>query len=95
MSHTIQIPDPLWDRWGGSPMAMRDSLWEHAPNGDKQQLGQRLEDLGTWFELKWGRPCSRDGEMMDAGQRVLVRTGADGQREYLCEKHGGQLELTT
>jgi len=82
MGHTIQIPDDLWELYDGSPMTMRDTLWQ----AKMPKLAQRAYDeydFGTFITLQWATTCSADGRPIFEGERGLIRT-RDGVRQVLC-----------
>lgn len=79
--HSIQIPDKLWELYGGSPQRMRDTLWQVAfSDANEQELpaaaAEEVENLdrGTEIDLEYSRLCSICRKAMPAGSTAIIRT---------------------
>jgi hypothetical protein len=88
MPHTINIPDPLWDLYDGSPSAMRDTLWQAKVSAPPSVESDEEEfHPGTVINLRWSTRCSVCRKRLLKGEQAVIRESTRGTTEIVCLDH--------
>lgn len=95
--HTINIPERLWNAYGGSPQRMRDTLWRIALDGDgllQLELAPKEEEPAWEYDgeitARFATRCSVCGQKVKEGERVQYRIPSEGPRQIIHLRHIGE-----
>jgi hypothetical protein len=86
--HTIQIPDQLWDLYGGSPEAMRTTLWTAAMNerlADAKKERTTVHLKGTDIIAQYVTTCPVCGKKIEPGTRATMVDWEGGSKAIHAE----------